>query len=62
MGFGYDRLRDISARQEYIENKYLHGIEDDKNDNEMQTYMKGHLEDTIDFDALNLYDLRKGKR
>ena len=50
-------LRDIHARHAFVETKWLKGF--DESDIE-KTQIKGNLDDTIDVDGLNLYDLRKG--
>eukprot|EP01035_Chromulina_nebulosa_P020166 gene20166-26180_t len=48
----------------FIEDKWVKGFEDDDDKNDadsLNSYLKGNLIDTIDSDALNLYDLRKGQ-
>lgn len=54
-------VKDIAARQEYIEDKFFKGFEDDvENTTVDMIHGKGILSDNIDVDGMNLYDLRKG--
>jgi len=54
-------IRDVIARNKYIEEKFAKEYEDqDMNAAGDANRIKGNLDDTIDVDALNLYDLRKG--
>jgi len=57
-------LKEIDDRNNYVEDKWVKGFEDDDDKNDadsLNSYLKGNLIDTIDSDALNLYDLRKGQ-
>jgi hypothetical protein len=51
----------IKKRNEFVYNKYYSGFTDD-DDNLDLTALKGTLDDNVDVDALNLYDLRKGTK
>lgn len=51
----------LKKRNEFVYNKYLVGFTDDDDDLDLDV-LKGTLDDHVDVDALNLYDLRKGTK
>lgn len=56
----HDLYQSILKRQNFIVNKYLKGFGDNNND-DLNATLKGNLEDVVDVDGMNLYDLRKTK-
>jgi hypothetical protein len=56
-----DWVEEFSQRNEYIEQKYVQGYEDDDDKLDLSV-IKGTLDDTIDVDSMNLYDFRKVKK
>eukprot|EP01034_Spumella_vulgaris_P022487 gene22487-28615_t len=54
-----DFIKDIDGRQQFVVDKYVKGFEDDDESIGLGA-MTGNLDDAIDVDGLNLYDLRKG--
>lgn len=56
-----DWVSTLKKRNEFVYNKYLVGFTDDDDDLDLNV-LKGTLDDHVDVDALNLYDLRKGAK
>lgn len=51
----------LAKRNEYVSTKYVTGV-NTASSNEKSNEQKGYIDDQVDVDALNLYDLRKGQR
>lgn len=63
-----DYINEVSKRHEFVIDKYVKGFEDKNESAEEQGIFgdaksgRGHIDDRIDVDALNLYDLRKAQK
>ena len=55
-----DWVGDIEARNNFVIEKYVKGVEDGGDDIDLGV-VKGTIEDHIDIEGLNLFDLRKSK-